>query len=192
MLPGDLLCRAAVHPRLKKAHIDQFDVDLLVQFKDYDGGRVWKLSVASRWLSRTEEGVHDFGKKVAAKGNERKLKALAVPGTMAKQVTLDTYLGYYSGYFVHIAAIRSVYYKTEVRAVNEDDDLRHFEIHLVLCDNFEPGKEKVYRGDMRTARSQLADLLFGPVKLPNPSHDAVLADLQARFLPPLTGRPFPV
>jgi hypothetical protein len=55
---------------------------------------------------------------------------------------------------------------------------------------FETAKVRDYRSDMRTARTQLADILFGPIRLPNPTNDMTLADLQDRFLEVRMGRPF--
>jgi hypothetical protein len=190
MLPGDLLCRAAVHPRLKKENREHFDTDAFLKFAEFDLGQLWKLSLASFWLCRSEKGVHEFGLRVASSGNARKLEKLAKPGATLKPHVPDTYLGYYSGHFCYIGAIKTMYYKSEVRWVPEDGEDCHFELQLSLRVAFETAKVRDYRSDMRTARTQLADILFGPIRLPNPTNDMTLADLQDRFLEVRMGRPF--
>lgn len=203
-LPCDVFCRAAVFPRcLKDNRLDE------TSLLSFSGKKLStrSLSLASRYLCRGDDGVHDFGEKVAECGNQRKIARCE----SVEDEDRDVYLGFYSFLFRDFAAIASdrvgicLFWKPEL------DDERHFQIDLhpikkvalqkvddeiaseaaeaerqgkkAPLVNRERRAERLIDSEVRLIREALYKVLFGPA--PVETSEARVRDLQRQFLVPL-------
>lgn len=187
LCPDDFFCRAAVYPRVLNHSL--YSDDAFLQFSG-KGASTRSLSLASRFLCRSEDGVHDFGERVAQAGNDRLLEK---HGTVP-EADRNLYLGYYEFRYCRFAPLRVDY--CIVRLYWKPDssrDERHFQVDLYpLTQQVEAhvqagialemetahkaGKkqpqinaanraERVVDASVRALRGQIASILRGPLTL---------------------------
>lgn len=209
LLPKDIFCRAAVFPRCITSKGIMDDACLL-KFSG-NGVETRSCSVVSFYLSRNESGVHDFGLKVAAEGNKRIVAAGKMLDDTNEDVYLGYYsflAEAFIGVSMKVKGINELvtlvlYWK------RENGDHRHFQIDIFpnslrvkshveeeIASQAEaaarsnkkfnpPNKvrreERLVDSEVRLARQELFDILFGPVKCPDNGNQR-LCYLQDKFL----------
>lgn len=201
-LMNDVFCRAAVFPRCL-SNDDRITNSSLIKFSGR-GLDPRGLSLASKYLCRTEEGVHDYGQKVAIAGNNRILEC----GHELNDENENIYLGFYSflkGDFLEISSslvTLRLYWKSE------NGEERHFQVDIYPNKNAieksveeailsqkedhekrgkkftEPNRqsraERVVDQEVREIRERIFDILFGPSKLI--TNDGKVKKLQQKYM----------
>lgn len=99
------------------------DASALLQFS---GAKlaVRSLSLASYFLCRTDDGVHNFGEKIAEAGNLRAVRGGAELTEEKRQI----YLGFYSFKFCNFEEIEVPHLSMRLFWRTENGDDRHFQV----------------------------------------------------------------
>lgn len=200
-LAGDVFCRAAVFPRCIAN--GELANQALLMFSG-KGISVRSLSLASRYLCRTDEGVHDFGMKVASAGNRRIVKR----GEVLSEQNENLYLGFYNLLRSEVSDLCSEKVSVKLYWKKEDGDERHFQLDVYpkmaavqqsvedsislerqeaarKGKNFpEPNRERraerVFDQELRDIRRRIFERLWGPINLP--TQDLRILNLQDEFM----------
>lgn len=201
-LPLDVFCRAAVFPRCVSA-ADRLEDSALLQVSGKGLGKRG-ISLASRYLCRDEDGVHDFGLRVAAEGNLR----LSNANVKLDDSCENLYLGYYSFYYKDYCSVSSGEANMRLYWKPENGDDRHFQIDIsidaamvykkideqigaeneeaarlkqkVKAPNRDKRAERFFNAEVRIIRERIFNILFGPVL--SLSDDKRINDLQGKYL----------
>lgn len=201
LLPNDIFCRAAVYPKCWEK--GEFSNASFLKFSGKNTN-VRSLSLASKYLCRTDCGVHDYGKKVADAGNKRILDS----NTPIDQENENIYLGFYSILRKNILELYSDFVDLRLYWKEENGDDRHFQLDIYPKMNIvekavdekisseredalkrgkaftEPNKarrlERHVDQEIREIRRIMYENLFGPVKLETESER--ILDLQKDYM----------
>ncbi|MEQ9241223.1 hypothetical protein [Roseovarius indicus] len=174
MLDYDVICRAAVFPRVLGNGV--FDDEQFLNFASVGKEkRVYVTSVFSEHLSRNIANVHKFGEAVASAGNARLAERNdgVVPADKK-----NVYLGFYKIYYCNVVKVRIDHYALTVRWRPENDCEAHFQIEMWQTST------TANSGQRRRARTaailEMAKSLFGPfrsdaaIDLPSEGSDVTL------------------
>jgi len=175
MFEGDTVCRAVLYPRCAKN--GSFDEAALLQFGDvYRDGKMYALSLASRFLLKDEDGAHGYGRRAAGVAN-----GIFAEKHGAEPVGEDRvhYLGFYDIEYGPLSRVSLEHYHSELTWKVEHGEQAHFQLEWVLTSDLPPGNktEKVLRKDRSAARTIISFLLSGPVRDPEVDSDLLPFDL---------------
>lgn len=152
------LCRAALYPKF--LHGPVFDEQLLLQFTEVGDTQVYAMSVASKLICRTEDGVHSYGSSAADIMNGRfREKNGRDPEPVTEEVH---YVGYYSVTFEDLISVRMEYYRVDCRWLPEHGQLMHYQAEFKP--NGRGGTKRERRNDRLTAAGVMADKIWGPTR----------------------------
>lgn len=186
MFDQDLLCRAALYPKFAPAGV--FDEAAFLSLHKIEDGLWYAMSLASRYLLRTEEGAHGYGRRSANVANAayRALKGHD-PDPLVDKVY---YLGFYDLPYWRLSTLPLECYRVEVRWLPEHGEDSHFQLELHRT-NHETGKvaDKRRRRDRTAALVILAMCLWGPRKYDPSLEDNYPDDLTSAILPDLPRLP---
>lgn len=173
MLPKDIFVRSIEHPKDFPSGV--LDQEQFFQFSNDDlAPENYVLSVASRWLLRNIEGVHEYGRYVVQCKNERFFDRHGHgPDPMRK------YLGSYSVFAESVDEVKLPNYRVDLRWKPENGQDAYFQIELILAGT---GGNRTLKKDRREMRRALFDARFGPdicdIALADVAVSEVIADLE--------------
>lgn len=179
MFEGDAVCRAALYPKFISDGV--FDEEILLNFGEIEKTGVYALSVASRFICRTDAGVHSYGCNAAELANDRfRLKNGREPEPLKEEVH---YLGYYEFLYGDLVTIPMEYYSIHCYWLPEHGQQMHFQAE------FRPrgseGSKKQRRTDRQAAVGLLAAKLYGPARHLSKKDEVNREALEAIELPTL-------
>lgn len=172
MLPRDIFARSIEHPKDFSSNV--LDQEQFFQFSESEVAKGdYALSVASRWLLRTEENVHKYGRFVAGCKNAR---FKAVKGTDPNP--MRKYVGSYNLFAESIESLDLCHYRVGLRWKPEEGQDAHFQIELTHKGS---GTRSNLKSNRREARAALFDARFGPDICKNASRDVELSDVVSQL-----------
>jgi len=133
----------------------------------------YAVSVVCRCVMPSDGKVHEYGQKIAEKQNAAFFDR---EGHAPPEEKKRTYLAYYDLAYAKLREVVLDFYKIAVRAIPEDGEIAHLEIHFVR-NEVESDSPKRRRADRGAAISAIMDRLVGPYTLPV---DASEKELRAR------------
>lgn len=156
MFDDDTVCRAALYPKFINPE-GVFDEEILLNFMNVKGTELYAMSVASKFLCRSEDGVHEYGCKAADGANERFARET---GRAPKPVTEEVhYLGFYEMTYGALTKLAMEHYEVRCYWKPENGLDMHFQAEFVPSGT---GTKKERRRDRQAAVGALADRTFGP------------------------------
>jgi hypothetical protein len=180
MFDGDLVCRSALFPKFLSNQV--FATEALLNFTKIDDGRVYALSVGSRFLLRTDEGAHGYGCQAARLANKRFVeKNGRPPAPLTEKVH---YLGFYDLACGHVRSLELDHYDLEINWRPEHDSDAHFQVEFHRRPSQASDRQR--RQDRTAAIAVLADMLSGPKRHICDGDQDVAADLSEIVLPELS------
>jgi hypothetical protein len=168
MLPKDVFARSIEYPKDFSGGV--LDQEQFFQFSEEEVRKNdYALSVASCWLLKTVEAVHEYGRFVADCKNVRykELKGSG-PNPMRR------YVGSYSLFAEAIEGMSLSHYSVDLNWKPEEGQDAHFQIELTHNGS---GGRKALKGDRRFARAALYDARFGPEICSIASNDDDLSEI---------------
>ncbi len=180
MFNGDAVCRAALYPKfITPAGI--FDEEILLAFTEVQNTGNYAMSVASKFLCRSEDGVHIYGAAAADIANERfHARQGRPPEPIAEQVH---YLGFYEFLYGDLIAIPMDYYSIHCNWLPENGLDVHFQAEFRPKAGAFTGTKRERRNDRRAAVGLLAAKLLGPKRHLCEQDEAHRQTLEAIDLP---------
>lgn len=179
MFDGDILCRAALYPKFINPE-GVFDEEILLNFMNVKGTELYAMSVASKLLCRSENGVHDYGCKAAEGANDRFTRD---NGRAPKPVTEEVhYLGFYEMTYGALTTLSMDHYEVRCYWKPENGLDMHFQAEFAPSGS---GSRKERRRDRQAAVGVLADRTFGPKRHIAKKDEPYRAALEAIDLRPL-------
>lgn len=177
MLPGDTICRSAVHPKYKSGDI--FDEVYLLNFQQVVKKKYpYVTSVTSFKIAGSLDAVHEAGRSIANISNQREQQKLSLKSDYIPKNF--QYLGYYNLPTSEINKLTSDYHLALVCWAPEDALDSHFHIELMIRDDI--NIERVTLADLKSDKnaiiSLIADYLAGPIYCPLAHGDENLRKLQ--------------
>ncbi|MFC5038047.1 hypothetical protein [Tianweitania sediminis] len=181
MQRDDVLCRAALFPRFIKDGV--FDIETLMRFSTVEEDSHYAMSVGSKFLLRTSDGVHNYGCAAAQIANDNfREKNGRDPEPLNEAVH---YLGFYELPFHSIKDVRGrlTNHHLSVRWVPEHGQDAHFQVELWKT---VPAGARQLRRDRVAARGFLSAYLTGfPERHVCNSDRSIASILNALELPTL-------
>lgn len=165
MLNGDKLCRSALYPRCAKNGV--FDEAALLQFSDVNrDGKTFALSLASRFILKTVDEAHGYGRRTATRANDGIKQRNG--GEDPNEDERVHYLGFYDMYYGDLQKVSLEHYRSNVRWYLENGEQAHFQMEWHLQTTLAPGNrtDKALRKDRSIARTVMASFLIGPFEDP--------------------------
>lgn len=169
MQPNDTVCRSAAYPKFVRSEV--FDEEQLFNFTSDKDQKVYACSVASRFLLRTDDGVHAYGRAYAHGVNARNAEKL---GHHASPSQLCVYLGFYSLRYRTVISVQMTFYRVFVKWRPEKECDAHFQIEFVQLSK--DGTKANRRNDRSAAINQLFAGSIGPVVCPVAARDETLSE----------------
>lgn len=159
MFRDDLLSRAILYPKSFPAGV--LDLEALINFNALgEGDERYAMSVASRFLLKSEAGAHQYGCRVASISNGRLAEKLGRPVDHDNESRVY-YLGFYDLRFGDLADVSGIcFYSVDVIWCPEGGEDVHFHVELNLFDNSASRKQR--KRDRREARTIISGFLVGP------------------------------
>jgi len=180
MLTGDAVCRAALYPKFITPS-GVFDEEALLNFAGIKGTEVYALSVASKFICRSDNGVHEYGVTAAEIANARfREKNGRSPEPIDEEVH---YVGFYEFLYGDLIAIEMTHYAVHCYWLPENGLHMHFQAEF--RPNGRTGSAREKRTDRRAAVGILATMLRGPKKHISMKDEPYREALEAIDLPAL-------
>lgn len=177
MFDGDVVCRAALYPKFITPS-GVFDPESLLHFQSSKNKTAYSLSVASKFICRSDDGVHAYGEHAASIANRRfQDKNGREPSPVTEKVH---YLGFYELYCGDIRGLNLEYYNANCYWLPENGADCHFQVDLVET---KQGTKSDKRADRRAAVGALYDRLWGPKKFISAEDDEHREELEKIDLP---------
>lgn len=171
MLPNDILCRAAVYPSFMRD--GSFDRELVMGLmhrdpkrKDFAQGHA--MSLASLFLCRDPNGVHEYGAKLEELGNARKSHSTVGELPVDKA---SHYLGYYEAEHYAYKEIEVKLHSIRIYWHKENGLDEHFQFDLDYVGPEAVDKSSV-KNEIRNVRRELMKIVRGPVLRPDNDEDS--------------------
>lgn len=153
MLPRDIFARSIEHPKDFPDHV--LDHEQVFQFSEtLEKNGKHALSVASKWLLRTTEAIHDYGRTIVEIKNDRYRETKGMdPDPLRK------YVGSFYLFAKSIEGLELEKYKSELKWKPEAGQDAHFQIELTP---HQIATAKELKKERRQVRQGLFDARFGP------------------------------
>lgn len=152
MLPKDRLARTIEHP--KDFVTDRLDPEQYLQFDPLEAEKInYGVSVASRFILRNDQNLHNYGEKIVNGKNARyKLEKGHDPNP------LKTYVGFSEFYAECVYQLQLTLYRQEIRWRPLGTDDAHFQVELYSRG---VGTAKERRLERRFVSRAIFDASFG-------------------------------
>lgn len=175
-----ILCRAILFPKCAKEGV--FDELALLQLIDINRDKtVYGMSLASRFLLRTDAGAHGYGERTARQMNADYERARGEEPPENKRVH---YVGFYDVVKEAALSLPISHYRIELKHKIEHGEKSHFNFELHPLD-LEGTSDKQRRQDRNTAMYAMVKKLAGPKLRPEQSGGDQWQLPETLSLPPL-------